>query len=438
MGCPRYRPLLLFFPEKSLNEDDILYLGQSLMRTAERNLVLTQERISIAVKQQLCMYRFLDRGFVKHLDTLSSPEQEGWCPIKKQLEHNSKCMVRTNVNVSMGDRAMQKSIVTISAASLLAGCATTPEVTLSYRYPTWTVVATITQTLGCTSGDKSKLIVLNSPSVTTIYSSDYATPAATLNIHDLKGSFADAEISMSFTDDGRLKAVNQSSNGQGENILKAAISLGSLAQLLMLVPEEEDVTKACKVIDKWGGGKPITLTYKAKAQPGAQEADFEVPPESNGLYDEIKGALKGFTLKVGNITNIEGGPTYSKPASNDFVMLKLRMVGHADVAILRDKDLIGSTQIVVPNVSAPSYELPIPKAALFGKQTFALALSDAGAVSSISYGSTSGAAGTLNVLGAVANVGTPAYEAANLKAQADVIAQQQRLVLCQTKPDQCK
>jgi hypothetical protein len=78
------------------------------------------------------------------------------------------------------------------------------------------------------------------------------------------------------------------------------------------------------------------------------------------------------------------------------------------------------------------------KAALFGKQTFTVSLSEAGAVMSVGYGKNAGTASALNAIGAIVNTETAAAKAAELKAQADLIAQQQRLVLCQTKPDQCK
>ncbi len=91
--------------------------------------------------------------------------------------------------------------------------------------------------------------------------------------------------------------------------------------------------------------------------------------------------------------------------------------------------------------SPKTYLLPIPKAALFGKQNFALSLADSGAVTAIEYGKATGAAGPLNVLGAAATAAAPdstAAKAAEVKAQADLIAQQQRLTRCQAHPAQCQ
>jgi hypothetical protein len=84
--------------------------------------------------------------------------------------------------------------------------------------------------------------------------------------------------------------------------------------------------------------------------------------------------------------------------------------------------------------------LPIPKAALFGKQTFSLSLSEAGTITAVDYGKQTGAAGALNAAGSIATAvdpETPTAKAADLKAQADIIAQQQRLLRCQRAPASC-
>jgi hypothetical protein len=51
--------------------------------------------------------------------------------------------------------------------------------------------------------------------------------------------------------------------------------------------------------------------------------------------------------------------------------------------------------------------LPIPKAALFGGEQFSLTLSESGAVTSLSYGKTSGAPAALGAANSVATTITP-------------------------------
>ena len=102
------------------------------------------------------------------------------------------------------------------------------------------------------------------------------------------------------------------------------------------------------------------------------------------------------------------------------------------------KKSIGDATVLIPR--AETYKLPIPKPVLFGKQTFAIGLTDTGAVSTISYGKVDGSASALNSLSALASAQTTvaSAKAAELQARADLIAQQQRVVLCESKPDQCK
>ena len=77
---------------------------------------------------------------------------------------------------------------------------------------------------------------------------------------------------------------------------------------------------------------------------------------------------------------------------------------------------------------------------MFGKQSFTLTLADSGAVTAVDYGKVSGASGGLNASTSAMGTMVPestANKAADMKAQADLIAQQQRLVRCQAQPDKC-
>ena len=82
------------------------------------------------------------------------------------------------------------------------------------------------------------------------------------------------------------------------------------------------------------------------------------------------------------------------------------------------------------------YTLPIPRAALFGKQVFAASFNEAGALTSLGYNKDSEPASLLSTLqaGAEAVQTTSAEQAAELKTEADVIAAQQRLIGCRTDP----
>lgn len=328
----------------------------------------------------------------------------------------------------------------VSMVALLSGCANVPPVTLTYYHATWTATVSVTQTVGC-SGDKTRLVVLNSPSVATTYASDLSKPFH-VALSDLDSAFSDSEFTIVFTDDGRLKSINQSTTGQGETIVKSAVAVAaSIASMTVGGREEPDVADACRTIETWGGGRPVTLSYKATI--GSESIGQPVPlpasPESRDLYDRLKGALPHLELRVGQVTVNASGADYKSPSTDRSfkgVLLTLQKTGVLLLTVYSGESLLDAVRIVVPLPEA--YFLPIPKGAWFGKQTFSLALTEAGSIASVGYGKGTGTAGALAALGTAAGTQTSAARAAELKAEADVVAQQQRLVLCQTRPDQCK
>ena len=88
-----------------------------------------------------------------------------------------------------------------------------------------------------------------------------------------------------------------------------------------------------------------------------------------------------------------------------------------------------------------TYQIPIPSPATFGMTSFGISLSDYGSVTSLHYGETSGASDALDAAGQIANFLKPktSEDVPNdLKSQADLIAQQQRLIGCEVSPSTCK
>ena len=326
-----------------------------------------------------------------------------------------------------------------------SGCATVPDVKFSYYPVKWNAVAKVTQTIGC-SKDKTSLATANEPSVTTSYSSDLDKPPFSINIKKLDGFYADSDFTMTYTDDGRLKSINQSTTGQGETIVKAAVTLATTIATMGLVRKRvkhpDKVLDECTVIEAWAGaGKPVTLVYETAItlEKLGTTIEMEPAPSSKHLYESFKNKLSKPTVDAGKIVDSASGPRYegsSNEVPDNMVSLKLQKAGYVDLNFSVYSEPIGSARIVIPGNE--TYSLPIPKAALFGKQTFSLILSEAGAVTSVGYGKTAGTAGALNAAGSVAGFDPTAAKAAALKAQSDLIVQQQRLILCETKPDECK
>jgi hypothetical protein len=325
----------------------------------------------------------------------------------------------------------------VTIACLVTGCASLPDVKMTY-YPTlWETTIVVTQTVAC-DAKKEKLIALSTPSVTTRYFSDLEHPRS-LQIAELSNAVADSEFAVAFTDDGRLKSINQSTTGEGEAIVKAAISAGAAVFSTLALERRAPPSPRCDEIEKWGGGKPITITYRKAIGPAAvdKEVTLDVAPESHALYEMLANSLSLPTSRIGPIKKMESGASYAGK-SPEVVWLEVQDMAEVVVKTVALGADLGSALVIIP--LAESHMLPIPKPALFGKQTFNIAFTDAGAIASIGYTRASGVAAGLNALNSIATIGIAKENAqtAELKARADLIAQQQRVVLCESKPDQCK
>ena len=123
---------------------------------------------------------------------------------------------------------------------------------------------------------------------------------------------------------------------------------------------------------------------------------------------------------------------------------RIRQVSlHAFVNGDKTADILNAKVLVPFAGGGPDSErsIPIPQAPFFGSQTFVLALSDAGTITTLTYGKESGAAAGLNSFNAVMAAFAPrsaADKAAEIQARADLIAQTQRLAVCEAAPKDCK
>jgi hypothetical protein len=89
------------------------------------------------------------------------------------------------------------------------------------------------------------------------------------------------------------------------------------------------------------------------------------------------------------------------------------------------------------------YPLPIPGPRLFGETQFELALNEAGKVTKLRYSNNSDPAGALGAVNSLLETQkdpaavTTADQAKTTQAEADLIYQQQRLLICQATPAAC-
>src|SRR5262249_20860385 len=129
--------------------------------------------------------------------------------------------VRAFRSLRLEEIAMCMSLVT-----LLSACATTPEVTYNYYPSRSETTITLTQTIACNT-DGNTLVVSNQPGISTLYSADHKNGPFTLRIKALDGFLADSDINIDLYDDGRLKGINANTTGEGEAVIKSAITLAT-------------------------------------------------------------------------------------------------------------------------------------------------------------------------------------------------------------------
>jgi hypothetical protein len=337
---------------------------------------------------------------------------------------------------------MRDGLATIIGAALLYGCASTPDAVYQYYPAKATATYTVTQTVECMA-DKTDLVVAQTPLLSVSYGADYGSGPYSLAIKPLDSTFANADFTMNWYDDGRLKSINQSTTGQGETILKAVITTAATAASLVGGKSPHPQTKSTLPVCERLKDKPVTLTYTILPELGKSAVlDLGYNEVNNkGLFEELVKTKKMplLSARIGApeavAPLVEAGP--SNP--DDTVFLKLRSTSRVQIEFVVNESPVSISTAVVPGVKP--FSLPIPKAALFGKQVFVLSLSETGSITSLQYGKETGAAGAVNVLNAAATAAAPETEtqkAAELKAQADLIVQQQRLAKCQANPDQCE
>lgn len=358
--------------------------------------------------------------------------------------------------------AMRTTFATGACALFLGACSSLPNVEVAYFLPTSTAVISLAQTVDC-NVDKSALIIINTPLVTPTYVADIEKRVS-INLRAIEGAaslFTDSDAIFKFYDDGRLKSVGQSTHGQTGAFIQSAVQLAATIVPLNLVrndtfakPDAIDaqtgnVSKICADIVALGNSKPLALTYASQPIDPLKpvpSADLAPVAASSSLHEKLKSVLPTLSYTVGPFVRsqrrayvpLEETGTIS---TRDAVPLTLRDTGKILVTVTitetvgteRKKQEL-TVDAIVPGTEF--YQLPIPKAAFFGKQSFSIALTDFGAITEIAYGKLTGASSAVGAVNAIATDGV-GTEAGALKAQADLIAQQQRLARCKSNPAAC-
>lgn len=361
-------------------------------------------------------------------------------------------------------QATLRVVAAMGLLALLGGCASIPDVEVSYRPVKWAMLVTVVHTVTC-NRDASLAIIERGANFLPIYSAASADPRFQLRLKDLDRFFADADIAVALTDDGRLKSINATTTGQGEALVKSAITA---AATLASVPvtgavpagavslfsqnvlqkriAEAKPDSVCDVVRKWSLTAPdqlpqvslvqTTLIRGVAADPAPAPSEDQKP-----LLEKLQGAGLDFRATVStNVIQGELQPIAKlrEVVESDEVPLRMQRMVTFKATVTDAQGDIGIKSIPVP--TSNTFVLPVPKAALFGKQSFSLVLTESGRISNIGYGRIAGTPGAMGALTAVAGAETTEdnTEAAAMKAASDLIAQQQRYSNCKLKPAECK
>ncbi|QSB21522.1 hypothetical protein JN403_12270 [Pseudomonas sp. 15A4] len=334
-------------------------------------------------------------------------------------------------------------ILLLSVSSLLlTGCVSTPLLVYKYYPAKATAQVSVTQTIDC-DADKH-LVILNTPSISSIYSSDRRGTPLEFDASKLGTVFTDNDFTFAWYDDGRLRSLNSAVTGQGEAIVKSATTL---LAVITGGAAATDEAAACKVVASRGSGKPVTVVYERALDDLTQvvaPTALTVSQNYKGNYDALIKVVSFPLLEVKVDIAVTGNPILVEPsasagdAGNEGVPLTLARTTVATITVTKGKVPIGKSAVIAP--TAQTYALSVPSGALFGKATFSVQLNEAGVPTQVSYGKTSSAAAALNSASTLDSALSPndAAQASALKAQADVIAQTARLANCQAKPSECK
>jgi len=147
------------------------------------------------------------------------------------------------------DRNLCYRTVAITATGAVCACTSMPQGTISYNFPKAETQVVVTQSLACNAaGDAVRQVV--DVSSKTMYTTDLDVDPWQISPQGLSGAFTDTDLSLTFTDDGRLAGVNITQTGQGSAIAKDIISIAKAAIAVAASAPDGlfDAKGACKVI----------------------------------------------------------------------------------------------------------------------------------------------------------------------------------------------
>ncbi len=336
-------------------------------------------------------------------------------------------------------------LVSVCLIGAVSGCGSLPDAKVTYYHAQSKASVKVVRSVICDAKNHPLVASTVTPTVTHAASN---LPAHSLELSKLRGTFVDSDVKFELYEDGRLKSVNASTTGQGEAILKAVTTLAGTIAAFAGTATEPDYSVECAFIKEQGGGKPISVTYEGTIDTGKVNDSQPIEPDASSSFyaSRLVSAIGEVCAVVTQTGAPSAVPVKYEPSQGDLV-LTARQPGWAQVVVSRKipggcmpKMPLWEGRVVVAQLGV-DYVLPMPRPATFGKESFSVSFTESGALGTVQYGSNTGAAqalGGLNSLLTIAQGETTAQKVAEVKAEADLVLQQQRLLQCLADPKNCK
>jgi hypothetical protein len=338
---------------------------------------------------------------------------------------------------------LARTMCAFALAAVAGGCASMPKVDVGHYLPAAAASYTVTQSATCTAGNVPVMTAEVTPTVA--YAGDPGKRRS-LKIGSLGSAFGKQDAGFEFYADGRLKSVNAKGTGQAGDALKALIKLAPIFGMVSTAPAQ--IKAACeKVREIAGDGKALTIVSRghtdfSSAAGGA--IAFTQTSVDSGAYAVLQ-PIFGSVHGMYTISKPTGPAHLATTGKNEEALILIEPARAAvDVQIVHgDRRSAWPSTVLVPQHGV-EYAIPIQKAPWFGSNEMEVQVHESGKVTKLRYAGAGDAAGAFGVLGdawTTANQKpaspTTSDQAKAVQAEADLIYQQQRLVICHADATQC-
>jgi hypothetical protein len=331
-----------------------------------------------------------------------------------------------------------KTLLFPSSILLLGSCAHLPNAQLGYYLTETSVKISAISTMACSSDDELYVATTITPSTSNSIPGD-GSGHVEIDLSQLSGPFSDANAKLERYEDGRLKSWNSSTTGRGEEVIKSTMNIVALGTGGTIKLAGVSLSP-CDLIRNRGKDETLTLSYSALLNLALPSQTLSPDPQSELYAKALGNALPSIIVKKKRLAKPKPPVSYVKKSDNEPVLQAMQPgLLYLDVDDSKNHHL-WSGVVQVAQLGTP-YEISIPTPALFGKLTLSASFAESGALSSIEYLDTNGANQLANSLTNIAKASsgeTTADKVAEARNEADLILQQQRVVLCKASPTTCK